>query len=162
MRCTNTVLMRTRPRPVLVPSPRRIKPSYSTSEPGKWYSAEYVSDQPADGLHLVEFEFEIEQFTEVFDGKSRGYAEHSVTEILDGRRLVLVVFVGDLTDDLFDDVLDRDEPAIPPYSSTSIAMWLRSRCISASKLSSGFESGTKTAGRMTSQTLTFRPPSGRW
>ena len=50
-------------------------------------------------------------------------------------------------------------PAIPPYSSTSRAMWLRSCCISRSSSSSGLESGTKTAGRMISDTLAPRPLS---
>ena len=38
-------------------------------------------------------------------------------------------------------------------------MWLRSRCISRSSESSGLESGTKTAGRITFDTGGVRPPS---
>ena len=40
-------------------------------------------------------------------------------------------------------------PAVPPYSSTTIAMWLRVRCISLSSSSMRLLSGTYTAGRMT-------------
>ena len=49
-------------------------------------------------------------------------------------------------------------PAIAPYSSTSSAMWLRSRCISRNSSSSGLESGTNTAGRITWVTRVSRPP----
>ncbi|CFR69919.1 Uncharacterised protein [Mycobacterium tuberculosis] len=37
-------------------------------------------------------------------------------------------------------------------------MWLRSRCISRSNASSGLESGTNTAGRITRATVVSRPP----
>ncbi|SLH95127.1 Uncharacterised protein [Mycobacteroides abscessus subsp. abscessus] len=50
-------------------------------------------------------------------------------------------------------------PAMPPYSSTSRAMWLRRRCISSSSASSGLESGMNTAGRITSRTRTCLPRS---
>ncbi|SKU14602.1 Uncharacterised protein [Mycobacteroides abscessus subsp. abscessus] len=49
-------------------------------------------------------------------------------------------------------------PAIAPYSSTSSAMCLRCCCISRSSSSSGLESGTNTAGRITCATVTSRPP----
>ena len=39
-------------------------------------------------------------------------------------------------------------PAVPPYSSTTIAKWLWSRCISRSRSSTGLLSGTKCMGRM--------------
>ena len=33
-------------------------------------------------------------------------------------------------------------PAVPPYSSITIAMWVRLACISRSNSSTGFDSGT--------------------
>ena len=45
-------------------------------------------------------------------------------------------------------------PAVPPYSSTTIAWCTRERCISLSSSSIRFESGTSTGGRITSATWT--------
>ena len=47
-------------------------------------------------------------------------------------------------------------PAVPPYSSMTIAMWVRWLCISRSSSSTGFDSGTQTGGRATSSTLVAR------
>ena len=52
-------------------------------------------------------------------------------------------------------------PAVPPYSSTTSAMWLRSRCMSRSRASARLESGTKFAGRMTSPTEPAPAPAPR-
>jgi hypothetical protein len=38
-------------------------------------------------------------------------------------------------------------PAVPPYSSMTMAMWKRSSCIWRSRAGTFFVSGTKTAGR---------------
>ena len=46
-------------------------------------------------------------------------------------------------------------PAVPPYSSTTIAMWVCWACISRSSSSTGLLSGTKTAGRMTDSTVSI-------
>jgi len=43
-------------------------------------------------------------------------------------------------------------PAVPPYSSTTIAMWVRAACISRSRSSTGLDSGTKVAVRMSTLT----------
>ena len=40
-------------------------------------------------------------------------------------------------------------PAVPPYSSTTIARCWRRACISASNASTGLDSGTKYGGRIT-------------
>ena len=50
-------------------------------------------------------------------------------------------------------------PAVPPYSSTTTAKWVWSRCISRSRSSTGLLSGTKGIGRMSSATGTA-PASG--
>ena len=52
-------------------------------------------------------------------------------------------------------------PAVPPYSSTTIATCTRSRCISLSRSSAGLLSGTYAAGRITSSTGTVAP-AGSW
>ena len=51
-------------------------------------------------------------------------------------------------------------PAVPPYSSTTTAMCWRLACISESSASTGLESGTKWAGRMTSSTRWVNSTSG--
>ena len=56
-------------------------------------------------------------------------------------------------DHLLEDVLDGVSPAIAPYSSTNSAMWLRSRCISRSRSSSGFRSARAAGARITSGDL---------
>ena len=43
-------------------------------------------------------------------------------------------------------------PAVPPYSSTTITRWVRAACISDSRSSTGLDSGTNVAGRITSAT----------
>ena len=40
-------------------------------------------------------------------------------------------------------------PAVPPYSSTTIATWVRRACMSRISSSAGLESGTKKDGRIT-------------
>ncbi len=48
-------------------------------------------------------------------------------------------------------------PAVPPYSSTTTAKWVWSRCISRRRSSTGLLSGTNGIGRITSVTGT--PPA---
>ena len=48
-------------------------------------------------------------------------------------------------------------PAMPPYSSTTIARWFESSCICRRVSSAFFDSGTKTAGRASS-----RAPRSSW
>ncbi len=47
-------------------------------------------------------------------------------------------------------------PAVPPYSSMTMAMWICWACISLSSSSTGLDSGTKDGDRMISST-TSRP-----
>ena len=49
-------------------------------------------------------------------------------------------------------------PAVPPYSSTTMAMWKRSRCISRSSSATRLVSGTKWAGRASSATVPLLVP----
>ncbi len=47
-------------------------------------------------------------------------------------------------------------PAVPPYSSITMAAWVRCACISLSRSSTGLLSGTKVAGRMSVDTGSCR------
>ena len=48
-------------------------------------------------------------------------------------------------------------PAVPPYSSTTMAMWNFSSCISRRRSETSLDSGMNLAGRMTSRTGSCRP-----
>ena len=61
--------------------------------------------------------------------------------------LLDVILILNLADDLFQNVLDRHQSAVPPYSSTTIAMCIRLRRSSVSRSSMRFDSGTIWAGR---------------
>ncbi len=50
---------------------------------------------------------------------------------------------------------------MPPYSSMTIAMWMRWACISRSSSSTGLDSGTNVGGRMSSSTRRDRAASLR-
>jgi hypothetical protein len=73
---------------------------------GQRHAAELVAEESADGIDLLGFDVDTEDFTQILERYPRGHPEPSVFELLDGCYLVRVVFVGDLPDDLLDDVLD--------------------------------------------------------
>ncbi len=50
-------------------------------------------------------------------------------------------------------------PAVPPYSSITIARWICRACISLSSSSIGLLSGTKVAGRMIEEIFSTDSPS---
>jgi hypothetical protein len=56
------------------------------------------------------------------------------------------VLVGDLADDLLEDVLDGDQPG-------EAAVLVDCACMSRSNSSTGLDSGTKVGGRMSSSTF---------
>jgi len=76
-------------------------------------------------------------------------------------RIVEVVFVLDVADDLLEHVLDGHQPGDPPpYSSTTIAMWFAvSRGIRAAARSGAWTRGTNTAGLNMSRTLNSSSPA---
>ena len=43
-------------------------------------------------------------------------------DTLQGRPIDFLVLIRNLSDDLFDDVLDRDQPRCPPNSSSTMAI----------------------------------------
>ena len=47
-------------------------------------------------------------------------------------------------------------PAVPPYSSTTMATCTRAACMSFSNSSAGLESGTKEVARMSESTVSSR------
>jgi hypothetical protein len=59
----------------------------------------------------------------------------------------LVVLVLDVADDLLDEVLDGHQPSVPPYSSTTSAMWMCVDCMRISRFAAGMDGGTKITGR---------------
>ena len=52
-------------------------------------------------------------------------------------------------------------PAVPPYSSITMARWIRRACISLSSSSIGLLSGTNVAGRMIAETFSADSSSRR-
>ena len=72
------------------------------------HAAQRLGQQTADGLHLVAGQVDVEQLAQVFHRQPSGDPDRSVPEVLD-RRPFDVVLVGDLADDLLEDVLDRHQ-----------------------------------------------------
>ena len=124
------------------------QPGHLGARPRLGHLADGLGQQPADGVDLVLVDADGEQVGEVVDGHSGRHPEPAVPERLDARG-VPVVLVGDLPDDLLEDVPMVTRPAVPPYSSTTTAMWFWSRCISRSRSSTFFDLGDEDRGRMT-------------
>src|SRR4051795_10193491 len=77
--------------------------------PGDRHPAEELGHQPADGVDVVVLDFDPDQLVEVVDRVARRHSEGPVGQL--GRLdLVGVVLVGDLADDLLEQVLDGDQP----------------------------------------------------
>ena len=115
-------------------------PSYATTEPGDRHLVQQLGHQAADGLHVLVVQVEAEQVTELVDRQPRRDPVAPVGQLGDVG-VLLVVLVGDLADDLLQDVLDRHHPAVPPNSSTTTTRCTRFACISFSSSSTGLESG---------------------
>ena len=79
-------------------------------------------------------------------GVRPGTRSEPSAQLLDPGRLD-VVLVGDLADDLLEQVLERDEPGGAAVLVDTIAMWNCWVCISRSSSATRFCSGTNTAGR---------------
>jgi hypothetical protein len=71
--------------------------------------AERLGQQAADGVDLVVVEVDPEQVADLLEVDPGTDPEGAVQQVLDVR-LVAVVLVGDLADDLLDEVLQRDDP----------------------------------------------------
>src|SRR6266568_6150218 len=70
---------------------------------------EPLGEQAADGLHVLGLDPDLEQLGQLVHRQPRRHPGLPVAEPLD-RRLLPVVLVGDLADDLLQDVLDRHQP----------------------------------------------------
>ena len=79
------------------------------------------------------------------DGQAAGDAEGSLAHRLD-QALLLVELVADLADELLEQILEQTRPAVPPYSSTTIARWSFLAWNSRSSASARLDSGTKYGG----------------
>ena len=112
------------------------------------HPAEARQQVAADGLEALAFDVDLHQVGHLFDVDAA--AEHgtcrwpSSTIALD----LDVVLVADLADDLFEQIFDVTRPAVPPYSSTTIAICSRLRWNSFSSSGTRLVSGTKCAGRI--------------
>ena len=71
--------------------------------------AEQVEDQAADGVPLGVGELRAELVAHLVDRRSSRDAQCAVCQVFDDGRLD-VVLVGDLADDLLEQVLERDQP----------------------------------------------------
>src|SRR5690606_13774414 len=112
------------------------------------HAAQRLREQPGDRVHLLGRQLHLEQLAQVLDRQPAGDPHRAVLQPLD-RRDLHVVLVGDLPDDLFQDVLDRDQAGGATVLVHTIARWTRAACISESRSSTGLDSGTKTASRIT-------------
>ena len=74
------------------------------------YPAERLGQQSGHRLDLVGGQLGLEQLAEVFDRQPGGDTYPAVGQPFHRRTLGHVVLVGDLPDDLLQDVLDRDQP----------------------------------------------------
>src|SRR5450756_1362950 len=68
-----------------------------------------LCEQPCRGVHLVVVDLQAEQLAQLVERQSGRDAEDAVAEVFDVGPTA-VVLVGELTDDLLQGVLDRDEP----------------------------------------------------
>src|SRR3954452_10150427 len=75
-----------------------------------WYPTERPSEQAADSLNVLDVELHIKHVLDIIDRDHHMHAHAAVVERLDPGRLP-VVLIGDLTDDLLEDVLDRHQPS---------------------------------------------------
>ena len=84
-------------------------PTRSTRRPGTGSRPSSLVEQAADRVDVVVLEVEAEQVAELVDGQPRAHAVAPVAEVLDLRGLA-VVLVGDVADELLDEVLEGHEP----------------------------------------------------
>ena len=125
--------------------------------------AEQVEHEAADGVPLGVGQLDAERLVHVVDGHPAGDAQRPVGEVLDAR-LLDVVLVGDLADDLLEEVLEGDDARRcrrtrrrrPPCGTACV-------CISRSSSATCFCSGTNTAGARRVRTGSAPPPPrARW
>ena len=122
------------------------------SRTGQRHAAEHETEQPTDGFDVVLVDLDIEQFGEVFDGQTRTTpgnrrSRRRASSIGGTSSLSYSSLISPTISSSTSSMVNR--PATPPYSSTSTAMWLWLRCMSASTLSSGLESGMNSADAST-------------
>ena len=119
---------------------------------GQRHAAQALGEQAADGVDVLDVELDPGGLLEVLDGQARGDPHVDSSRRSSGRcsaesySSVISPTISSIRSSMV------TSPAVPPYSSTTSAMWLRSRCMSRSRASARLESGTKFAGRMTSPT----------
>ncbi len=85
------------------------QPGHLARRPEDGHPPDRLRDEAADRVDLVLVEVHLEHLTEIVDVHRRRHPHPPVPEVLDLRCLA-VVLVGDLADDLLEDVLDGHEP----------------------------------------------------
>ena len=83
-------------------------PATSPSAPGIGTRPRVLAEQAADGVDVLVVDVDVEQLAEVVDVQRAGTRVVPSAELLDPGALP-VVLVGDLADDLLEDVLDGDQ-----------------------------------------------------
>ena len=118
--------------------PASLDPERGESGPGRgehltflWHSSRQPENQPANRVPLVVGEVDPDELAEVGHREPAIDPPTAVLLDLDERHLD-VVLVDDLTDKLLQQVLEGDQPAVPPNSSTTMAMCDLVACISRS------------------------------
>ena len=133
--------MRLRRPPAL--SATSSSPYASACAPGDRHPAQRLGEQAADGLDVVAVgQLDVEQLGEVLD-RQPGRDTRAVSSSMrstGARSTSYSSVISPTISSRMSSMVTR--PAVPPYSSMTIAMWVRVACISRSSSSTGLDSGT--------------------
>ncbi len=124
----------------------------------RWHAARDLEDEAGQrvGLLLLVLGKKVDR-QQVFERREVDAAVGEVDPLLDRLDLQIVlrvVLVRDVADDDLDEILDRDEPSVPPYSSMTMARWVRLACMRTSRSVAGMEGGTNRTSRLRPACLT--------
>ena len=116
--------------------------------PDDRHPADGLGEQSADRVDVLLVDVDVEELGEVVDVMPAGTrSEPSSSSSTAGDSLSCSSSISPTISSMMSSMVTS--PAVPPYSSTTIAKWFCSRCISLSRSSTGLLSGTKCIGRIT-------------
>ena len=122
--------------------------------------AERLGDEAADAVDVVVLDLESEQLAELVDRQPGRHPVAALADLLHELDLV-VVLVGDVADELLDEVLERDQArdaaVLVDHHRQVVGLAAASGAAAASAF---FDSGTNSAGRARSPIVTSSAPSG--
>ena len=127
------------------PSARNCNPCETTTGSGRWHAAQFQRQQSTDGVDVeVVLELDVVQLADVFDGQT---CRHPV--LVDPNSSMGATSSVSYSSAISPTISSGHPsmvtgPAMAPYSSTSNAMWLRSRCISRTGRRAASEVGHET------------------